>query len=78
MRRAELPSISPRSQHKSAKPRLSTDNEALTTLRGSSGRMGARLGGGGENGWAEPPLQFAPLLAGAVVLFPPPNGPVAL
>lgn len=48
------PAPLPGRQHRRAKPRLSTDNEAVAAQHGSSGRMRARPGGGGENGWAKP------------------------
>lgn len=55
MNLAEPPSTLPRRPHRRAKPRLSTDNEAVAAQLGRSGRMGARLEGGGEvgDGWVK-------------------------
>lgn len=78
MERAEPPSTLPRRQHRRAKPRLSTDNEAIAAQHGRSGRRGARPGGGGGERVGQAPPQLFPLLAGTAGLGPPPNGPVAL
>lgn len=56
MQRAGPPNTLPCRQHRRAKPRLSTDNEAVAAQHGRPGRTGGRRKGEGvgESGWTKP------------------------